>query len=62
MKAVKTILIGLCTFALMYLMMSFIIWDLNAGNWGADERFLVISLGGIIGAFLSINYFLETYK
>lgn len=56
MKAVKTILIGLCIFALIYLMMSFIIWDLNAGNWSTANRYLVACIGSLVSIFVAVFY------
>lgn len=57
MKAVKTILLGIATFALFYLMVAFILWDLNAGNWEERDRFLVVGIGGIISFGASFSFY-----
>lgn len=62
MKAVKTILIGICTFVFIYLIASFVAWDLNAGNWEDGGRFLVGFVGGLMGVILSGMYYFDLHK
>lgn len=50
MKTTTIILLGLLFIVLDYLIMSFILWDLNISTWGIGSRFfigLLIFLQGV---------------
>lgn len=45
----KHVLIGLCVPFAVYLLTSFIVWDVNAGNWSDDARFFAVLFSVVPG-------------
>ncbi len=53
MKSIATLILFALIGSMFYLFGAFVMWDMNAGNWPIELRFMVGLVGTFCAAFIS---------